>query len=337
MTDILTVCMNPAIDISTAAERVEPIRKLRCAAAKRDPGGGGINVARVAQRLGAAVAALYPSGGLTGLLLRRLLDHEGVSSLAVETVEETRQDFTVLDRTTNDQYRFVLPGPQLAQHEWQGCLDAAAASFIGLKFMVASGSLPPGVPADFYARLAGVAKKIGAKFVLDSSGAPLRTALDQGVYLVKPNLNELNELSGKQLSDEAAWLAASRALIEAGGAEVVALTLGGRGALLVTRAAAWRAPALPIKPVSAVGAGDSFLGGMVWSLASDPDLATAFRYANAAGSAAVLAPGTELCRADEVKRLLEQVNLQRAENTNPPPRANADTLQLRSGASCAGC
>lgn len=307
MTDIVALCMNPAIDMSTSVERVLPIRKLRCTTAKRDPGGGGINVARVVRRLGADVTAVYPAGGLTGQLLQRLVDQEGVQSLIAHATEETREDFTVLEQATDSQFRFVLPGPQLAEREWRSCLDLLTSFKGPPKFLVASGSLPPGVPDDFYARIARLVKDMGAKFILDTSGPPLQAALKEGVYLIKPNLRELSELGHTPLEGQGAWVEASRSLVSGGGAEIVALTLGHKGALLATRDQIWRAQPLPIKPVSAVGAGDSFLGGMVWSLVSGHGLETAFRYGSAAGSAAILAPGTELCRPQDVERLFGQV------------------------------
>jgi 6-phosphofructokinase 2 len=310
MRNIVTLTINPSIDISTSIDRVVPVRKLRCSAAQRDPGGGGVNVARVVTRLGADVKALYPTGGATGQLLRRLMDREGISSLAVPVSEEIREDFTVFEQATGDQYRFVLPGPRLSEQEWRECLDALASLKGQPGFVVASGSLPPGVPADFYKRAARIAKDWGAKVVLDSSGPPLEAALEGGVYLFKPNLNELADLAGARLDGQDAWIEACNRLVRAGRAEVVALTLGDRGALLVTRDQAWRAQALQVELVSAVGAGDSFLGALVWSLASGHGMEEAFRYGVAAGSAALLAPGTDLCRREDVQRLYPQVTIQ---------------------------
>ena len=268
MTDIVALSMNPSIDISTSVERVMPIRKLRCSAAQRDPGGGGINVARVVRRFGADVSAVYPSGGATGQLLRRLIDQEGIQSLAIQVSEETREDFTVLETETGNQFRFVLPGPLLAEREWRECLEMLASFKGRSKFVVASGSLPPGVPEDFYGRVAHIAKDMGAKVILDTSGPPLDAALTEGVYLVKPNLHELSDLVHSPLKSQDAWVEACRSLVRAGRAEMVALTLGNQGALLVTRDQAWRAQALPIKPVSAVGAGA--VSWAAWSGASFP-------------------------------------------------------------------
>jgi len=307
MACILTLTMNPAIDVSTSVERVTSTRKLRCALARRDPGGGGINVARVVRRLGARAVAVYPAGGAIGRLLRELVDAEDVDSVTVPIREETREDFTALETSTGKQFRFVLEGPRLAGAEWMACLETFAAQPNRPDLIVVSGSLPPGVPDDFYARVAEIARAWEIRLALDCAGPALKAALEHGVYLVKPNLGELAELVGAPLPDEASRIAACRRLTAAGQAEAVALTLGADGALLVTADGAWRAAPMEIEAVSAVGAGDSFLGGMAWALASGRPLDEAFRYGMAAGSAAVLSPGTELCHADDVWRLAERV------------------------------
>lgn len=310
MADIVTLTINPAIDISTTVSRVEPIRKLRCSAAQRDPGGGGINVARVIRRFGGDVAAIYPTGGAIGELLRRLVEHEGIKSYVIPVKGETREDFTAFEEISGKQYRFILPGPRLSEEEQRSCLDTLNAVEPRPRFIVASGSLPPGVSEDFYGRVAMSAKQIGAKAIIDTSGAALRVALNEGGYLIKPNLHELSDLIAAPLDDEKARIQASRSLVSAGKAEVIALTLGHEGALLMTRDNAWRAEPMRIKTVSAVGAGDSFLGAMVWALASGYNMEDAFRYGVAAGSAALLTPGTELCRREDVERLLPAVKIQ---------------------------
>lgn len=307
MESIVTVTPNPAIDISTSVDEVVPIRKLRCAEARRDPGGGGINVARVVRRLGGEVAAIFPAGGVTGELLRQLVEREGVRSLAIGAENETREDFTVREQKSGQQYRFVLPGLPLSEAEWRACLDALEAMEPLPPFIVCSGSLPPGVPDDFYARVARLAKAGGSKVALDTSGKPLARALEEGVHVVKPNLRELREFANMPDADERASLAAARHLIESGGAEIVALTLAEHGARLITRDGAVRADVPDVTVVSTVGAGDSFLGGLVWALANGRAHLEAFRWAVAAGTAAVLNPGTELCHADDVVRLFEQV------------------------------
>lgn len=311
MTDIVTLTINPAVDVSTSVGRVKPVHKLRCTAARRDPGGGGINVARVAKRLGADVLSLFPAGGPIGQLLRRLLEQEEIRSVSIPISQDTREDFTVREAETGEQYRFVLPGPNLSEREWLACLDAFTSFDDRPALIVASGSLPQGVPEDFYRRIVEATRDTGAKTVVDTSGVPLRHALDAGVYLVKPNLREMRELVGEPLEREEDCIAVCRQLVETRRTEIVALTLGHYGALLVTRDLVLRANALPIKPVSTVGAGDSFLAAMVVRLAAAQGIEDAFRYGVAAGSAALLAPGTDLCRREDVERLLSDVTLQR--------------------------
>jgi len=308
MPQLVTITMNPAVDISTTTPRIEPVRKLRCGPARRDPGGGGINVARVFRRLGGEALAVFPAGGPIGAMLERLVAAEHLPSVSVPIAGDTREDFTVVDAGSGEEFRFVLPGPKLAPEEWQECLRATLRN--ESEFLVASGGLPPGVPDDFHAQLARRAKADGARLALDCSGPALKAALEAGVWLVKPNLRELEDYASRVLETQAHQIAAARAIVLGGGAEIVALTLGDHGALLVTARHCWRASALPIRRVSSVGAGDSFLGALVWALAYGKSMEEAFRWAIAAGSAALLSPGTELAHAADVKRLLPLVKVE---------------------------
>jgi 6-phosphofructokinase 2 len=307
MAHILTITMNPSIDISTSVDRIAPSRKLRCGPERRDPGGGGLNVARVVDRLGSKATALYPVGGLSGESLRRLVDRENIHSLPIPIEEETREDFTVVETTSGDEYRFVAMGPRLLEAEWRACAKAVAEYAQPVDFLVASGSLPPGAPEDFYARVAKLARDKSTPFALDASGPALRAALEHGVDLFKPSLGELRELTGEALADPKSCIAACRTLVTTGKSKAVALTLGGQGAILATAEGVWRAWPLPIKAVSTVGAGDSFLAAMICALASGLAPSEAFRHGVAAGSAALLAPGTQLCRAEDMRELLSHV------------------------------
>src|SRR6185437_3104563 len=242
MTNVITVTINPAVDVLMSVDRIVHTHKMRCALARRDPGGGGINVARVLKRLGSEVIAVYPIGGLLGTLLRRLVDDEGVPCLTIGVSEETREDITVLERTTELQYRFIQPGPKLTEQEWQACLEAVISLYRRdisapqdrrARFVVASGSLPPGVPDDFYSQIASAAQRAEARMVVDASGLSLKRALEAGVDLVKPSLSEFRELIGNPMNNETDCVGACRGLIDDGRVEMVALTLGDQGALLV--------------------------------------------------------------------------------------------------------
>ncbi len=309
MRDILTITMNPAVDITTSTDTVAPTHKIRCGAPQCHPGGGGINVARVVQRLGGDCAALFPVGGSSGEVLKRLLDEESISSVYVPISGETRESFSVKESSTGSEYRFVLPGPDMGPAEWQACLDLVASLQPVPRYVVASGSLPPGVPPDFYARLAKLVQSNGAKLGLDTSGPALAAALEAGVYLVKPSLRELRELMGHPLETQAQWRDAAQELITKGKAQVVVLSLGEGGAWLVTPSESCFAPRLPVQVVSTIGAGDSFVGGMVWALWRGLPVRESFRYGVAAASAAVLSVGTGLCSQADVIRLHDEVIL----------------------------
>lgn len=311
MTDILTVTLNPALDLATSVAKVTPTHKLRCAPAQRFPGGGGINVARVLHRLGADCTALALAGGAVGQQLRGLIEREGVPLHVLPIAGETRENFSVLETSSGNEFRFVLPGPQIQAQEWQACLNFIDSLLEPPRYLVLSGSLPPGVPEDAYAQLAQVAKRRGVRVVLDSSGAALAAGLRQGVFLVKPSLRELCELAGRALDSQAQWQEAAQQIVRSGGAQMVALSLGAQGAMLVSDQGTWRADALTLPVLSATGAGDAFLAGMLWAHACGQASDEALRYGVAAGSASLQSEGTALCRREDVLRLAPAVNLRR--------------------------
>ncbi|CCD90618.1 putative carbohydrate kinase pfkB family; 6-phosphofructokinase [Bradyrhizobium sp. ORS 375] len=312
MSDIVTITPNPAVDVSTTVEKIVPVAKLRGTSQRRDPGGGGINVARVITRLGGDVTALYPVGGPTGLLLKQLIESEGVTSRTWTTAEDTREDFFVQERASGQPYRFILPGPTLSESEWQAGLSLLSGLEPFPRFVVGSGSLPRGVPADYYARMAAICRARGAQFILDTSGPALAAAVAGGVDLIKPSLHEMRDLVGGELTDATAWETAARTMAASGKVGMVALTMGHLGALLVTSKRVLRAQPLTMVPINAVGAGDSFLGALVAKLAANEPLEEAFRFAVAAGAAALLRTGTALCDPADITRLLADVQLQTA-------------------------
>jgi 6-phosphofructokinase 2 len=308
MVDILTLTVNPAVDVSTAVDRVVDTHKLRCETASRHPGGGGINVARVIQRLEGPRAdclALYLAGGEPGDLLEQMLAAERVTCRRLRIAGETRENFSVKERSTGRDFRFVLPGAPVTAAEWASVLDAFDTLMPAPRYLVLSGSLPPGLPARAYADLATRANARGTRVVLDTSGLPLASALEAGVYLVKPSLGELTELAGGPLETEAAQIAAARRIVAERHAQIVALTLGERGALVVSSDETIRVGALPVPVSSVIGAGDSFLAGLLVALRRGEALREAVRLAQAAASATLLTTGTALCDAAEVRRLYD--------------------------------
>ncbi len=311
MSALITLTLNPALDLATTTARVEPTHKLRCSPAQRFAGGGGINVARVLHRLGSDVQAWALAGGAAGAQMRQLLADEGVPTVLQPIAGDTRENFSVVETATGQEFRFVLPGPALQAAEWQACLDALAVLTPAPRWLVASGSLPPGVPDDFYARLARAARARGIRVVVDTSGAPLAAALDAGVTLVKPSLRELREVMKQPLDTPADWCVATQALVRAGQAEIVALSVGAQGAVLATREGVWQAPALDVPATTGTtGAGDCFVAALVWALDRGEAPPDALRWAVAAGAAALMAPGTALAQAADVHRLHPLVRVQ---------------------------
>ena len=302
---IVTLTMNPALDITTSVDIVRPTEKLRCEATRYDPGGGGINVAHVAHTLGGSVLAVFPAGGATGGLIARLLSDEGVPFWQVPIAAATRESFTVNETSSGRQYRFVLPGPQLTVPERERCLDQLRTAAKPAEFVVASGSLPPGVPADFYQRVADICRELGARLILDTSGGGLRH-VSSGVYLLKASVRELRECVGRPLATEAEQFAAAHELIDSGRAEVVLVSLGSHGALLATRYVSQRFSAIPMSRGSGVGAGDAMVAAVAVGLSRGWPLVKCVRLGIAAGAAMLMTPGTAACDRGDVEKLFAQ-------------------------------
>ncbi len=302
MQRIVTITMNPAVDKSADVRDVVAERKLRCKAPRREPGGGGINVARAIHKLGGTASAIFPAGGPTGEMLIGLLAAEDIDHQHIHTEVWTRENLTIYEESTERQYRFGMPGAALHASEWQACL-ARLEQGAPPAYVVGSGSLPPGVPDDFYARASRAASSLGARFLLDTSGTPLKKAVADRVYLLKPNAREFAALTGEEFESEEQQERLARRLIADGHCEVLVLSLGAAGVLFATRdhLERVRSPSVPIR--SKVGAGDSMMAALVLGLARQMNLRAAVCFGVAAGAAAVMTPGTELCRKDDVEQL----------------------------------
>lgn len=302
MTPIVTLTLNPAIDGACETDEVRPIRKMRTRNERYDPGGGGVNVSRVVRELGGETLAIYLAGGATGPVFDALIDAEGVPRRRIDIAGHTRISNTVFETSSGREYRFVPEGPLVSADECARSLDVLRESTFD--WLVASGSLPRGAGRGFYAQVGDVARERGARFVLDTSGDALKAAVEAGgLYLVKPSLGEFESLVGARLANAQEQERAAHALVETGKVALLAVTLGRDGALLADGEGVFRMPALPVEARSAVGAGDSFVGAMTLALAQGRAPREAFVRGVAAGTAAVMTPGTQLCRRADVDRL----------------------------------
>ncbi|MEL6878537.1 MAG: 1-phosphofructokinase family hexose kinase [Pseudomonadota bacterium] len=306
MMNIATLTLNPTIDVAYSIDRLAHTDKLRAPEQKCDPGGGGINVARVFVRLGGNARCVYMSGGSTGVALDALLDLHQLVRECVPIAGETRISTTVLEQSSGHEYRVVPAGPVVSEAEWRACLDRLAR--IDCDYLVLSGSLPRGVPEDFYAQVAAEARRRGVRTVLDSSGDALKAAVAAGgLEMIKPNLKEFQQLIGEAVTDPAEIGKAAQEIARSSGARLVAVSLSERGGILATADHVFECPTPKVETASSVGAGDSCVAAMVHGLAAGRSDEDAFRFGIAAGAAALLTPGTDLARAEDIERLFQQI------------------------------
>jgi 6-phosphofructokinase 2 len=304
---IVTLTMNPALDKSTFFDKLVPEKKLRCGKMVLEPGGGGVNVSKAIHKLGGSSTAVFTSGGINGKLIENLLSDLHIAIRPVPIKGESRENFSAAESSTNAQYRFVMPGPALAQAEVEDCLRVIREMEPRPTIVVASGSLPEGVPDDFFAQLAGFCIQQGVKLIVDTSGLPLKKALEQGVFLAKPNLAELSSLVGADSLELSEVDDAALQFINAGHCEVMVVSLGAAGALLVTKDWVEQIVPPPVRKLSTIGAGDSMVAGMAWKLDAGSSYSDMCRFGVACGTAATMNPGTQLFNVDDVNRLYEWI------------------------------
>lgn len=301
--DIVTLTVNPALDKSAHFRGLVPEQKIRCEEPRFDAGGGGVNVSKAISRLEGESLCVFTSGGPIGLVLEELVQKDSIAFKAIKTKNWTRESFVAVDDNTNSQYRFSFSGPAISEEEKNNIIQTIQES--KPKFLVLSGSLNEDLSSDFYQHLADLAKKSGAKVIVDTSGEALKKVLETGVYLIKPNVGELAKLIGVERLEMDEVVDAARTLIEKGSAEIVVVSLGPQGAVLVTATQTEFVPAPNVVKKSTVGAGDSMVGAMVWALSQNKSLKEVVQWGVACGSAATMNEGTQLFKLEDAKRLFD--------------------------------
>jgi 6-phosphofructokinase 2 len=305
---IVTVTMNPAVDKSTTVNKLIPEKKLRCTEMVVEAGGGGINVSKAIKKLGGESLAIFPSGGLNGKILENKLAEAGIRSSVIQTETETRENIVVTETDTNSQFRFVLPGAQMKADYFDRLVDCLKNLRELPSIIVASGSLPPGIEDNFYARLSAVAKEMNARYIVDTSGEPLQIAAREGVFMLKPNLNELAKLVGKENLQLNEVDDAAIEIVQRGTCEVIVVSLGPSGAILVTKEGYEHVPAPIVKKLSTVGAGDSMVAGITWMISQGKSWKEAVRFGVACGTASTMNAGTQLFDIDKVNNIYKWIN-----------------------------
>jgi len=301
--DIVTLTVNPALDKSAHFKGLVPEQKIRCDAPRFDAGGGGINASKAIARLEGESFCVFTSGGPIGSILEDLVKKESIAFQSIKTNNWTRESFVAVDDNTNSQYRFGFPGSEISEQEKNNIFQTIQE--LKPKFLVLSGSLNEGLTTDFYQQIADLAKKSGSKVIVDTSGEALQKVLETGVYLIKPNVGELAKLIGVERLEMDEVVHAAQKLIEKGSAEIVVVSLGPQGAVLVTATQTEFVPAPNVVKKSTVGAGDSMVGAMVWALSQNKSLKEVVQWGVACGSAATMNEGTQLFKLEDAKRLFE--------------------------------
>lgn len=306
MANIVTITLNPALDKSISVPELVPEKKLRALSSKVEPGGGGINISRALKKLSVVSEAIILSGGYTGKTLEALLAKEQVAFTAIETEGDTRENFVVFDEDKKLQYRFGMPGESVSDQEL-GLLMQAIGNCAHADYVVVSGSLPPGTSTSVFHEIAIIAQQLNAKLIVDTSGDGLKAAVKEGLYLIKPNLRELASLVGKEWIDIADVIVTARQVIASGGCKAMAVSMGADGAMLITATEHYKAVAPQAPVLSTVGAGDSMVAGMLAALTKGWGWEQVLQYGVAAGSAATLHKGTELCSLADTERIFAQI------------------------------
>lgn len=305
MPDIVTITLNPAIDKTYLLSELVPEHKLRCPNPMVEAGGGGINVSKGLKELGSSSVAVFFAGGRNGEHLLEILDHEKIEYKPVQVNGETRESLIIIDKSSKKEFRIVVDGPPIdisSFHEITRTIQTIEPSWL-----IASGSLPNGLPKDAYAMLARTAKSANIQFILDTSGEALEAALAEGIYLIKPNLKELSNLAGVESLDFDAVPEAAKQIINDGKAEVIVVSMSSEGAILVTKDTHHHIPSPKVEQRSTVGAGDSMVSGMIWALQNNKSLLEMTCWGIACGSAATMNTGTQLFKKQDADKLFAQI------------------------------
>lgn len=307
MIPILTITLNPAVDLDTSTADVRPGPKLRCSTPRLDPGGGGINVTRAMAELGGESLALVAAGGGMGVVLAKLMAATGLPVRIIEAPGETRQSVAVIEESSGKQFRFIFPGPQWSENDISKAEAEIAEVIPKGGLVVLSGSPPPGFADDFPARLVALCADLGARLILDTSGAALR-ALQAGriagLDVLRLDHEEAEELAARPLPDARDSADFAQTLVRGGVARVVVLARGAEGSILATDQDRWLSHAAEVPVRSKTGAGDSFVAGFTLALSQGAALPDCLQRGMAAASAAVMTEATRLCERADAERLI---------------------------------
>ncbi len=302
--NILTVTVNPALDTSAKVDGLIAEQKMRCHSIAHEAGGGGVNISRILTRLSVPNTCLFTSGGDNGRRLEEMLAEEAITTLPVPVSTSTRENLAVVDTLSNAQYRLGMPGSPLSETEQSHIITTIKGHLKENDILALSGSLTENMSDNFYETVVRAVRELKVKVLIDTSGSALQRALDEPLFLIKPNQRELAHLAGKDFMSNKEQEAFVMQLVESGKVEHVAVSLGARGAFLASREGIvyQSSPSIPVR--STIGAGDSMVAGLLYGFSHGLGLQETLKYGVACGAATTMTEGTSLSSKTSIEHVL---------------------------------
>ena len=309
---VVTVTLNPAIDKTVIIDKLQIGGLNRVQSVRMDPGGKGINVARVLHQFEIPVYAAGVIAGIQGQNLLQYLNKEGIKTDFLTVPGETRTNLKVVEASSNITTEINEPGFSVESSDMEAFIQRLYGLLQDASYLVLGGSLPKQVDASIYQELMKISGKLGVRVILDADGEALLQGIQAVPYAIKPNLHELERLAGRKLTSDREILQEARKLLEQGIA-IIIVSMGAQGAIVMDKKEAYRVRTAPIVPKSTVGAGDSMVAVLVYCLINRYSLAQTAEWITAAGTVTASKPGTQVCSLPEVRQFLsyvqaEQVN-----------------------------
>jgi 1-phosphofructokinase family hexose kinase len=304
--------MNPAIDRTIGVDRLAFDDRAYILSSKDSPGGRGINAACVIHSFGGSTLAILPAGGERGARFEQYMMKCGFPVTTVPVRNDIRLNLTITDRHGLT-VKLNEIGPRLDRGEISSIEGTVESQLANASWLMLCGSLPPGVPSEFYAQLIARAKKKGVKTLLDTDGEALSQGIEAGPTIVTPNQQEAERLLNTVLLTRSHSLAAARR-IQSLGADGVVLSLASRGAIGVSGTAVWEAIPPRVDAISPIGAGDALAAAFTWAFDAGGDFADALRWGVAAGTASATLPGMSFASLEQTRAMHDEVDLRRIEN-----------------------
>lgn len=302
---VTTLTLNPALDKSAKVDGIVPEQKLKCHSIQYQPGGGGINISRVLNRLGVSTNCIFPFGGNCGLYLNQLLLDENIKPQSIPIKAWTRENLAVVDTQTKLQYRFGMPGNTLSKTELAEIESTLEKLLDDNDILVLSGGLAEEMPTDYFAKLIRRFAGRNVKIILDTSGPALKGALEENVYLMKPNQRELAQLAAKDFLSSAEQEEFALDLVKSQKASYVVVSLGARGAFMASKDGILYQSTPSVSVHSTIGAGDSMVAGLIYSVLNNYPPEIMLKWGVACGVAATMTEGTGLAHKDDIDKVLK--------------------------------